>query len=119
MMRGDVNCAKCGADLGYGWDAVRHERTLVGGYKAALCVDCVNVWGEHIRKSHKALWDSLKELDAEHHATQLCFNTAGEEKVSAAKKALMPLEKRRNEIEEQLYDIAKTWVADKVSAPTP
>ncbi|MHA2064329.1 MAG: hypothetical protein ACXABY_08110 [Candidatus Thorarchaeota archaeon] len=25
-MRGDVKCEKCSCDLGYGWDAARHER---------------------------------------------------------------------------------------------
>ena len=118
-VRGDVACAKCGKDLGFGWDAIEHERTLLGDFKVVLCVECVNAWHEHIKEECTTDWEAIRVLDNKIDATRLCFMTAGGENVDAAFGSLEPLNEQRRALKDKFYDYAKAWAADNVSAPAP
>jgi hypothetical protein len=117
IMNGDVACKKCGTDLGYGWDAMRHERTLIGGYKAVLCVDCINLLGEFLKT--KPEWDESRKQIAEEKSVGSCFEAAGADMLPEARSAYDSLTLKADDLHNRLYDITKAWVADKVSAPTP
>lgn len=119
FMRGDILCQKCSADLGYGWDAMRHERKLVGGYKAVVCVECVNLWHEHVMAgAANGAYERLRKLDQEIAITQNCFVTTGGDAVGDALSALQPLYDRREAVQEELYAAGKAWAADKLPVTT-
>lgn len=121
-MLGDVNCEKCGNDLGHVWDAKRNEVTLYGQYKAVLCISCINLWHEHIQEKHKADWDVALTLDAEESAARTCLFSAGEDRIASATKLFIGIETRRREHKDKFYGYGKAWVADKIQvtvAPTP
>lgn len=118
VMRGDILCQKCGTDLGYGWDAMRHERKLIGGYKAIICVECVNLWHEHVEGgAGNNAYERIRKLEQEIAITQNCFVTTGGDAVGVALNALQPLYNRREAVQRELYNVGKEWIADKL--PTP
>lgn len=118
MLQGDVTCQKCSTDLGYGWDAMRHERKLIGGFKAILCVECTNLWHEHLEGGvGNNAFNRYRDIEVEINTTQNCFVTTGGDTVGDALNAVQPLYVKLRAISQELFNVAKEWVADKLPAP--
>lgn len=110
----DVNCKKCATNLGYGLDGIHHERKLVGGYKVIICVDCVNLWSEHLDSgAANNAFERTNDVELDIGVIQNCFVTSGGSNIQEAQDLLRPLFAKRRLIERELYDEAKAWVGIK------
>jgi hypothetical protein len=120
IMRTDRLCEKCGVDLGFGWDDRRHEVKLVGGYKANICTSCTNLWHEHLNTvPQKDVFDRLRKNDVKIATIRECYHTTGGDHIDEAEAKLQPLYDTKKGIEQELFQIGKAWVAQKLpSYPT-
>lgn len=115
----DVTCKKCTTKLGYGLDSARYERALIGGYKAVICVECINAWRDYLIETGAGnnAFDRVQALDRDLKIVGACFATTGGNQVQAAKDEMRPLYAQRDAIDRELYILGKEWAADTI--PTP
>ena len=74
--------------------------TLLGGFIACLCPDCLNAWGEYIRKTPK-----YEEYHLNVYKLERAMNTQAND--------LQALNKRDIELYADLYYMAKKWVGER------
>ncbi len=114
-MRGDILCEKCSADLGYGWDAQRHQVQLIGSFQAIICHTCQNLWGDYVEATPE--YDKLRKILSETEITTGCYLTTGGKELPDAKSVLTPLHDAQHAAEKEIRELARAWVADKLPVP--